>query len=107
MFAPWEDENPQPLYLLLKGTNFQVKVWEALLRIPPGAVVTYKDVAEHIGRPSASRAVANAVGRNPIPYLIPCHRVIRSTGAFGGYQSGTTRKKALHVWESAQAGRTL
>ncbi len=102
IFSPWEEEMPQPLYLLLKGTNFQVKVWQALLRIPPGAVVTYKDVAEHLGRPNASRAVANAVGQNPIPYLVPCHRVIRSTGAFGGYQSGTARKKALHVWERAQ-----
>ena len=64
--------------------------------------MTYKDVADHIGKPRAARAVANAVAQNPIPYIIPCHRVIRSTGAFGGYQSGTVRKKALHGWERGQ-----
>lgn len=102
IFAPWEETNKEPLYVLLKGTNFQVQVWEALLRIPPAKLVSYKDMADHLGRPEASRAVANAVARNPIHYLIPCHRVIRSTGAFGGYAGGTTRKKALHGWETAQ-----
>jgi AraC family transcriptional regulator of adaptative response/methylated-DNA-[protein]-cysteine methyltransferase len=82
-----------------------VRVWEALLRIPPGALVAYKDVAEHLGKPKASRAVANAVAQNPISYLIPCHRVVRSTaavGAFGGYGGGTARKKALHAREAAK-----
>lgn len=103
IFEPWQDEDELlPLYLLLKGTNFQVKVWEALLRIPPSALVTYQDVANHLGKPQAARAVANAVADNPIHYVIPCHRVIRSTGAFGDYQGGTTRKKALHGWEMAQ-----
>ena len=101
IFTPWEVNGAQPLYLLLKGTNFQVKVWEALLRIPPAALVTYKDVADYLDKPTASRAVAGAVGSNPIHYLIPCHRVIRSTGAFGGYAGGAVRKKALHGWETA------
>jgi len=103
IFAPWSVDDPQPLYLLLKGTNFQVKVWEALLRIPPGALVAYKDVAEGIGKPDASRAVAQAVARNPIHYVIPCHRVIRSVGAFGDYAGGRVRKQALHGWEIGHA----
>ncbi len=91
-----------PLYLFVKGTNFQIKVWEALIRIPQGSMVSYNDVARHIGMPKASRAVANAVAHNPIQYLIPCHRVIQSMGAFGGYQGGPDRKKALLAWEAAQ-----
>ena len=82
---------------------FQVRVWESLLRISPGALVAYKDVvAEHTGKPKALRVIANAVAQNPISYLIPCHRVIRTTGAFGGYGGGTARKKALHAWEAAK-----
>lgn len=92
----------EPLSLLLAGTNFQMQVWQALLRIPPGSAVPYKRVAEYVGRPSAARAVANAVGANPIGYLIPCHRVIRSTGDFGGYQSGTDRKRAMLAREGAR-----
>lgn len=92
----------EPLPLMLAGTNFQIQVWQALLRIPPGSAVPYKRVAEYVGRPSAARAVANAVGSNPIGYLIPCHRVIRSTGAFGGYQSGTERKRAMLAREGAR-----
>lgn len=76
-----------------------MQVWEALPRIPPGALVVYKDVAEHLGKPKASRAVANAVAQNPISYPIPCHRVIRSTGGYGG---GTARKKALDAREAAK-----
>ncbi len=91
-----------PLYLYVKGTNFQIKVWEALVRIPQGALVSYQDVARHLGRPKASRAVANAVANNPIQYLVPCHRVIQGIGAFGGYQAGPDRKKALVAWEAAQ-----
>jgi len=92
---------PAPLHLLVRGTNFQIKVWEALLRIPIGEAVTYQDVARHIGLPGAVRAVGNAVGRNPIPFLIPCHRVIRKTGAFGNYGGGPTRKRAILGWEAA------
>lgn len=93
---------PQSFNLFLKGTNFQIKVWEALLKIPAGQVVSYEDVAAYIGKPKAVRAVANAVGRNPIPFIIPCHRVIRKIGEFGGYAGGTARKKALLGWEAAR-----
>ena len=92
--------DPAPT-LLLKGTNFQLRVWEALLRIPEGCVVSYGELAERIGAPRAARAVGTAVGRNPIAYLIPCHRVIRSTGAFGGYRWGVERKKMMLGWEAA------
>jgi AraC family transcriptional regulator of adaptative response/methylated-DNA-[protein]-cysteine methyltransferase len=92
-----------PLSLFLKGTNFQIKVWEALLRIPPGSVVSYAAIAQAIGHPPALRAVGNAVGQNPIQFLIPCHRVIRKMGEFGNYRGGTPRKMALLGWEAAQA----
>jgi len=77
-------------------------VWEALLQIPAGAVVSYEDIAARIGMPSASRAVGNAVAQNPIPVIIPCHRVIRKAGDFGGYHYGAARKKALLGWEAAR-----
>ncbi len=89
------------LALHVHGTNFQIRVWEALLRVPEGALVTYGDLARAIGDPKASRAVGTAVGANPISYLIPCHRVIRATGVVGRYRWGTTTKKALIGWESA------
>ncbi len=89
------------LALFVRGTPFQIKVWEALLRIPAGHVVSYKDLARRVGRPTASRAVGSAVGQNPMAYLIPCHRVIRSTGVFGEYRWGSVRKKALLGWEAA------
>ena len=88
--------------LHVRGTNFQIKVWEALLRIPPGGVVSYEDLARHIHAPRAVRAVANAVAHNPVAWLIPCHRVIRKSGALGGYRWGETRKKVLLAWEAAQ-----
>jgi len=81
--------------LLLHGTPFQIQVWEALLRIPPGAVTSYQALATYIGRPNASRAVGTANGANPISYLIPCHRVIRKSGALGGYRWGLGRKLAM------------
>jgi AraC family transcriptional regulator of adaptative response/methylated-DNA-[protein]-cysteine methyltransferase len=95
---------PAPLPIYLRGTNFQIKVWEALLRIPAGAAITYAGIAEAIGMPKAARAVGNAVGANPIPVLIPCHRVIRKAGDFGDYHYGSARKKALLGWELAHAG---
>lgn len=95
-------ETPAPVHLHVRGTNFQIRVWEALLKIPLGKAVTYEDIAWHIGMPAAARAVGNAVGANPIPFLIPCHRVIRKTGVFGNYGSGPARKKAMLGWESAQ-----
>jgi AraC family transcriptional regulator of adaptative response/methylated-DNA-[protein]-cysteine methyltransferase len=92
------------LPLLVRGTDFQVKVWKALLRIPTGSLATYKDVAQAIGAPTATRAVGNAVGRNPVAFLIPCHRVVRSTGALGGYRWGTERKRLILAWEALHAG---
>jgi len=91
-----------PLAVLVKGTNLQLKVWEALLRIPLGEVITYEQLAAAAGAPTAVRAVGTAVGRNPVSYLIPCHRVIRKTGAFGNYGGGIARKRAMLTWEFAQ-----
>jgi AraC family transcriptional regulator of adaptative response/methylated-DNA-[protein]-cysteine methyltransferase len=92
-----------PLALLVRGTNFQIKVWEALLRIPSGAVASYGQLARSVGAPRAVRAVGSAVAANPIAYLIPCHRVIRSTGAFGDYRWGVLRKRVLLSAEIARA----
>lgn len=92
------------LRLHLRGTNFQIKVWEALLNIPAGAVTTYEGLASAIGKPNASRAVGTAVGHNPIAVLIPCHRVIRKIGDFGNYSYGTPRKKALLAREFVLSG---
>ena len=89
-----------PLTLHPKGTNFQIKVWQALLNIPSGAVASYEDIARRIGNPNAVRAVANAVAHNPVAFLIPCHRVIRKTGAVGGYRWGSARKRAMLAWET-------
>jgi AraC family transcriptional regulator of adaptative response/methylated-DNA-[protein]-cysteine methyltransferase len=92
--------------LHLSGTNFQLKVWEALLRIPEGTLVTYEDIAVYIGLPKATRAVGSAVGHNPIPVIIPCHRAIRKSGDIGGYRWGTARKLALVGWEAARMEKT-
>ncbi|MEJ2164222.1 MAG: bifunctional helix-turn-helix domain-containing protein/methylated-DNA--[protein]-cysteine S-methyltransferase [Desulfobacterales bacterium] len=102
IFTPASLKNKAPLHLVLKGTNFQIKVWEALTRIPFGAVVTYEDVAVQVGLPQATRAVGTAVGHNPISFIIPCHRVIRKTAEFGNYGGGTARKKAILGWEAAR-----
>ena len=88
--------------LHLKGTEFQLKVWEALLKIPMGRLSTYGSIARQIERPRASRAVGSAVGDNPVAFLIPCHRVIQSTGVFGQYHWGNIRKTAMIGWEAAQ-----
>lgn len=87
------------LNLHLRGTNFQIKVWEALMLIPPGSVTTYEHIGKMIGQKSASRAVGNAVAHNPVAVLIPCHRVLRKLGEFGNYRYGTLRKKALLLSE--------
>lgn len=97
---------PASVSVLAVGTNLQIKVWEALLRIPDDGVTTYTEVARAAGRPDAVRPVANAVGRNPVAALIPCHRVLRSTGELGGYRWGTTRKRALLAREAARAPRS-
>ncbi|MNQ79031.1 Bifunctional transcriptional activator/DNA repair enzyme Ada [compost metagenome] len=85
--------------LHLKGTDFQLKVWQTLLKIPMGQLTTYGTIANTIANPNASRAVGTAIGSNPVAFLIPCHRVIQSTGIFGGYMWGTTRKTAIIGWE--------
>ena len=103
IFTLQPEAAPRPLSLFLKGTNFQVKVWEALLKIPAGNVVSYEDIATQIGMPRGARAVGNAVAHNPVMYLIPCHRVIRKDGEFGTYRGGATRKMALLGWEMARA----
>lgn len=88
--------------LHLKGTDFQLKVWETLLKIPMGQLSTYSTIAHQIEKPNASRAVGTAIGSNPVAFLIPCHRVIQSSGIFGGYMWGNTRKTAIIGWEGAQ-----
>jgi AraC family transcriptional regulator of adaptative response/methylated-DNA-[protein]-cysteine methyltransferase len=93
-----------PLGLHVRGTNFQIRVWRALLAIPPGRVSSYGEIAREIGRPSAARAVGRAVGSNPVSILIPCHRVLRAHGELGGYRWGLERKRALLAWERALAG---
>ncbi len=100
---PFENNQVQtPLHLYIKGTNFQIKGWEALTKIPFGMTVTYQDIATHIGLPGANRAVGTAIGKNPVPFLIPCHRVIRKMGEFGNYGEGKTRKKAIIGWEASK-----
>lgn len=96
----WTQLNEIKLHL--KGTDFQLKVWESLLKIPMGKLSTYGNIAEQIGNSKASRAVGTAIGSNPVAFLIPCHRVIQSSGTFGGYMWGPTRKTAIIGWESAQ-----
>ncbi|MBN7813569.1 methylated-DNA--[protein]-cysteine S-methyltransferase [Algoriphagus sp. H41] len=89
--------------LHLRGTDFQLKVWESLLKIPMGKLQTYGHIAEQIGNPKASRAVGTAIGSNPVAFLIPCHRVIQSSGDFGGYMWGPTRKAAIIGWEGVRS----
>lgn len=96
-----------PLPLLLRGTNFQLKVWEALLAIPAGSVTTYEAIARRIGSPGSARAVGTAVGRNPIAYLIPCHRVIRGTGELGGYRWGPGRKRLILACEAERSDQAV
>jgi AraC family transcriptional regulator of adaptative response/methylated-DNA-[protein]-cysteine methyltransferase len=93
----------KPLSVHLRGTNFQLKVWEALLQIPAGTVTTYEGIASRIGKPNAMRAVGTAIGHNPIAVLIPCHRVIRKVGEFGNYRYGALRKKAILAREFSAA----
>ena len=104
-FAPAPDGRPIPLSV--QGTNFQIRVWEALLRIPPGHVVSYHALARHLGKPTAARAVAGAVAANPVSFLIPCHRVIRQSGVVSGYRWGRVRKQAMLGWEAARYAEPL
>lgn len=103
IFNRKDAEEQKKLHLFVKGTNFQIKVWEALLRIPMGDVTTYQGIAQQIQSPKAMQAVGSAVGSNHIAYLIPCHRVIRKDGILGEYRWSSTRKKSIIGWEMAKA----
>jgi len=94
-----EGTSRRPLRTFVRGTPFQLRVWRALLRIPSGTLTTYGRLAEAIGQSQAARAVGSAVGANPISFIIPCHRVIRETGALGNYGGGRIRKQAIVGWE--------
>lgn len=99
---PKRGDDAGPLSLLVGGTAFQHRVWRALLEIPPGTAVSYSDIARKVCTEKAVRAVGSAVGRNPISFLIPCHRVLRQSAALGGYHWGLTRKRAMLAWEAAR-----
>ncbi|AIC29059.1 methylated-DNA--protein-cysteine S-methyltransferase protein [Rhizobium etli bv. phaseoli str. IE4803] len=103
IFQPGRWTSDQPLRVVLIGTDFQVSVWQSLLKIPFGKAVTYSDIARDIGRPTAMRAVGAAVGANPISFVVPCHRALGKNGALTGYHWGLTRKRAMLGWESAHA----
>jgi AraC family transcriptional regulator, regulatory protein of adaptative response / methylated-DNA-[protein]-cysteine methyltransferase len=103
IFSRKEMKAPEKIHLFVKGTNFQIKVWEALLKLPLGNVTTYQDIATQIQNPKAMQAVGSAVGSNHIAYLIPCHRVIRKDGILGEYRWSSTRKKSIIGWEMAKA----
>ncbi len=97
----------QPLRIVFIGSDFEIRVWETILRIPFGKASTYSDIASHIGKPAAARAVGSAVGKNPISFVVPCHRVLEKSGGLGGYHWGLTRKRAILGWEAGvMAGGT-
>lgn len=102
IFEPASWTSDQPLRVVLIGSDFQVRVWESLLKIPLGKAVTYSHIAQDIGQPTASRAVGAAVGRNPISFVVPCHRALGKSGALTGYHWGLTRKRAMLGWEWAK-----
>jgi AraC family transcriptional regulator of adaptative response/methylated-DNA-[protein]-cysteine methyltransferase len=102
VFNPADWSKDRPVRLVLIGSDFEVRVWEALLKIPMGRAVSYSDIASHLGRPTAARAVGTAVGRNPISFVVPCHRVLGRDGSLTGYHWGLTRKRALIGWEAGR-----
>jgi AraC family transcriptional regulator, regulatory protein of adaptative response / methylated-DNA-[protein]-cysteine methyltransferase len=104
IFTQIGDRSSTPIMLLVTGTAFQIRVWQALLNVPRGTTTTYQAIAAAIDQPTAARAVGNAVGQNPISYLIPCHRVIRKTGALGGYHWGDEQKRRILSWEALPQG---
>ncbi|MDR2816163.1 MAG: methylated-DNA--[protein]-cysteine S-methyltransferase [Proteiniphilum sp.] len=106
-FFSQDRSDPGEVKCHLKGTDFRLKVWKTLLKIPMGQLTTYGDIAAQINNPGASRAVGSAVGDNPVSFLIPCHRVIRSSGELGGYHWGLARKAAIIGWEAAKKSRTV
>jgi len=103
IFNPEQWSAEQPLKVVLIGTDFQVQVWESLLKIPMNKARTYSDIAAEIGRPKASRAVGAAIGRNPVSFVVPCHRALGKSGALTGYHWGLTRKRAMLGWEAGQS----
>jgi AraC family transcriptional regulator of adaptative response/methylated-DNA-[protein]-cysteine methyltransferase len=105
VFDPTRWQAEQPLRVVLIGTDFEVRVWQTLLRIPLGRATTYSDIAARIGKPSACRAVGAAVGKNPISFVVPCHRVLGRSGALTGYHWGLTRKQAILGWEAGALAR--
>ncbi|WP_440027548.1 methylated-DNA--[protein]-cysteine S-methyltransferase [Chromobacterium amazonense] len=105
LFSPLSERSGAPLALRVQGSNFQIQVWRALLSVPYGGLISYGQLAARMGQPSAARAVGSAVGANPVAWLIPCHRVIRSEGALGQYRWGEERKLDLIAWESARLSR--
>jgi AraC family transcriptional regulator of adaptative response/methylated-DNA-[protein]-cysteine methyltransferase len=105
IFDPERWTADQPLRIFLIGTDFEIRVWETLLTIPLGRTTSYGTIADRLEKPKAARAVGSAVGRNPISFVVPCHRVVGSTGALTGYHWGLTRKRAMLGWEAAKAGR--
>jgi len=107
IFAGSPSQSNQIVPLVLIGTPFDLQVWEALLQIPMGQLVSYTQIAQHLGRPSASRAVGTANGRNPISFVVPCHRALRGDGSLGGYYWGLTRKRAMIAWEAGYAQVSL
>lgn len=102
IFDPASWLGDQPLRIVFIGTDFEIKVWETLLRIPMGRATTYSSIAEHVGKPRAARAVGAAIGRNPISFVVPCHRVIGKSGDLTGYHWGLTRKRAILGWEAGK-----
>ena len=102
VFNPADWSKDRPVRLVMIGSDFEVRVWETLLRIPMGRAVSYSDIASHLGRPTAARAVGAAVGRNPISFVVPCHRVLGRDGSLTGYHWGLTRKRALIGWEAGR-----
>ena len=101
--ATWHPD--RPLRIVMIGSDFEVSVWETLLKLPLGTATTYSDIAAHIGRPTAARAVGTAVGRNPLSFVVPCHRVLGKSGSLCGYHWGLTRKQAILGWEVGVSGK--
>lgn len=99
----WQPD--QPLRVVFIGTDFEIRVWETLMRIPLGKATTYSDIAAHLGKPSAARAVGTAVGKNPVSFVVPCHRVLGKSGGLCGYHWGLTRKRAILGWEAGVVGK--
>jgi len=105
IFEPQQWQAGRPLRLVLIGSDFEIKVWQALLNVPFGGATTYSDLAQAIGKPKAARAVGAAVGRNPLSFVVPCHRVLGKSGALTGYHWGILRKQAILGWEAGQIGQ--